>query len=317
MPTDPVAVVDIGSNSIKILIATRDPDGRLQALGMKTIDARISAGISQQEPRLTEEGMERGLSAVRELLAFASPHQPAQVILVATSAVRDAGNGDVFRARVQAATGYPVRLLGGDEEANLIGRGLAADPALDRLRDFYVFDLGGGSLECLSFRGRRIQEARSFPLGCVRVTEQFVHDVSAPFTAADHEAIANHVRGVLTRSGFRFDLPAATAVFAGGSMTATRLILAAEAGAALDATPARVPVAEVRRILHRVGPLPLAARQQVPGLPPARADVYPAALATMLAVAEIAGVDAFLHSFYNLRWGVADEVLAVERTEET
>jgi exopolyphosphatase / guanosine-5'-triphosphate,3'-diphosphate pyrophosphatase len=304
-----VAVIDIGSNTIKVLVATRAAHGALQALGMKTIDARISAGISGREPRLSEAGMQRGVEAVRELVEFASQYQPAAIVLVATSAVRDARNGDEFRARVAAATGHAIRLLSGDEEANLIGRGLTADPALAHLRDFYLFDLGGGSLECLSFRDRRIQAARSFQLGCVRLTERFVRNVEAPVRPEVSQAISLHVREELGASGFAFDLPGGAAVFAGGSMTTTRAILGAAAGVPLEASSSIVSLQDLHAVLARVSALSLQERKQVPGLPAARADVYPAAVATMIAVAEMANVDAFQHSFYNLRWGVADEVL--------
>ncbi|HEX2101814.1 MAG TPA: phosphatase [Candidatus Synoicihabitans sp.] len=309
--TPPVAVIDIGSNSIKVLVAGREANGRLRALAMKTLDARISTGISHTEPRLSEDGMQRGVAAVHELLLFAASHHPARVMLVATSAVRGAVNGAEFRERVATATGQTIRILTGDEEANLIGRGLTADPALVDLQDFYVFDLGGGSLECLSFRDRRIQQAESFPLGCVRLTERLATDSRTPFTASDDLAIAAHVRAVMAPSAFRFDLgPNAPAVFAGGSMTTTRLILGAEANLPLEATSPRVAVAELRRLLFEVGRLPLAQRKQVPGLPAARADIYPTALATMIAIADLGRFDAYQHSLYNLRWGVADEALA-------
>jgi exopolyphosphatase / guanosine-5'-triphosphate,3'-diphosphate pyrophosphatase len=308
MPSS-VAVIDIGSNTIKVLVATRTVGGALQALAMKTVDARISAGISRAEPRLSEQAMQRGLEAVETLLAFAAEHQPEQVIAVATSAVRDARNGADFCRLVQSATGCEIRLLGGEEEANLIGRGLTADPALAHLQDFYLFDLGGGSLECLSFRGRRMQQARSFQLGCVRLTERFVPQVENPLSTDVALALGRHVRTELTAGSFAFDLSPAAAVFAGGSMTATRAILAAEVGQTLETSSPRVTVDELREVLARVAELPLSERKLVPGLPAARADVYPTAVVTMLAVAEVAGANAFQHSFYNLRWGVAAEAL--------
>jgi exopolyphosphatase/guanosine-5'-triphosphate,3'-diphosphate pyrophosphatase len=142
-----IAVIDIGSNTIKLLVAARDESVRLTERASKTIDARISAGISQNPPRLSEAGMAAGIAAIRDLLATAAPLAPTQTLLVATSAVRDAANGADFRARVRTATGHDIRILTGDEEANLIGAGLLCDPALANLKDFYVFDLGGGSLE--------------------------------------------------------------------------------------------------------------------------------------------------------------------------
>ncbi len=304
-----VAVIDIGSNSIKLLVAARGTAGVLQALTQATFDVRISAGLSRVRPQLGEAGMADGLAAIAQLLALAAPFHPARTILVATSAVRDAGNGAEFRARVEAATGHTVRILTGEEEAGLIGRGLLCDPALANFEDFYVFDLGGGSLECLSFHRQRIVQALSLRLGCVRLTEQFVADITVPFSDAARTAVADHTRAELARSGFRFDVPDGRAVFAGGSMTTARAILAARAGRPLAETPPVLSLIEIRTLFDTLAALPLAARKSVPGLPAARADVFPTALATMLAVAEAGGITAFHHSLYNLRWGLAAEAL--------
>ena len=310
MSSPAVAVIDIGSNSIKILVATRAAAGGYTTLHYRTIDARISAGISRAEPRLTEEGIARGLEAITSLLADAATHAPAQTILVATSAVRDALNGADFIARVHAATGHTIRLLSGDEEANLIGRGLTCDPALTDLRDFYVFDLGGGSLECLAFRGRQILQAVSLQLGCVRLTEKFITDSSLPLTTNQAIAIATYTRDVAARSGFAFALPkTAAAVGTGGTLTSVRTILAARQGKTLAETSARVDVADLCTLLDELGALPLAERQQIAGLPAARADVFPAALATVITLAELGGFTAFDTSLYNLRWGLVAEAL--------
>ena len=310
MSSLPVAVIDIGSNSIKILVAARADTGLLTSLHYRTIDARISAGISRAEPRLTEEGMARGLEAIASLLADAAAHHPARTILVATSAVRDALNGADFIARVHAATGHTIRLLTGDEEANLIGRGLTCDPALTDLRDFYVFDLGGGSLECLAFRDRRIEQAVSLQLGCVRLTEKFITDSSLPLTTNQAIAIATYTRDVAARSGFKFDLPkTAAAIGTGGTLTSVRTILAARQGKTLADTSARVSASDLCTLLDELGALSLAERQQIAGLPPARADVFPAALATVITLAELGGFTDFDTSLYNLRWGLVAETL--------
>lgn len=309
MSTPAVAVIDIGSNSIKILVARRHPDGHLVSLKGRTIDARISAGISKAEPRLTEEGMARGLAAIRELLADAAPFNPVKTVLVATSAVRDALNGEEFRRRVLVATGHPVRILSGDEEANFIGRGLTCDPALAAFQDFHVFDLGGGSLECLTFKNRTVSQGLSLRLGCVRLTERFIADSAAPLPADARDIIAGHANEELAKSGFRFDLPQGRAVFAGGSMTAVRLIRGAHEGLALAATSPVVTVAELRALLEKISPLTLDERLRFPGLPAGRADVFPAALVTMLTIAKAARIETFHHSLYNLRWGMAAEAI--------
>jgi exopolyphosphatase / guanosine-5'-triphosphate,3'-diphosphate pyrophosphatase len=308
--TPTAAIIDIGSNTIKILIARRAPDGQLVAEKFKTLDVRISAGISQATPRLSEDGMIRGLSAIQELLADAAPFSPAKILLVATSAVRDALNGPDFRQRVLSATGHSIRILTGDEEANLIGRGLTSDPALAHLRDFYVFDLGGGSLECLAFRDRRITQAISLPLGCVRLTERFIPDPTQPLTADAHAHIADHTRSLIEQSRFRFDLPPGTeAIGTGGTVTTARTVLGLREGKTFADTPAYVSTDQLRLLLELTGREPLATRRQIPGLPPARADVFPSALVTMLTVAELGAFKGFQNSLHNLRWGLAAEAL--------
>ena len=305
------AVIDIGSNSIKILIAQREADGRLSAVKLKTIDARISAGISRENPVLSDVGIERGVEAVRELLANARAYAPEHVVLVATSAVRDARNGSVFTERIQNLFGHRVRILTGDEEANYIGRGLTCDPALHDLRDFYVFDLGGGSLECLAFRDRRIVQGVSLPLGCVRLTERCVAEPSAPFSPTDRANIAAHTRATLARSAFRFDLPAPTAaVGTGGTLTTARAVLAALRGKPFEQSDTLLLVTELRELFERVASLNLDQRRELPAMPYGRADVFPTALATVIALAEEGNLSSYRNSIYNLRWGMAAEALS-------
>lgn len=303
------AVLDIGSNSIKILVATRHSDGRLEGRFSRTIDARISAGISRAEPRLSAEGIARGLAAIRELLADAARFAPDKIRLVATSAVRDARNGAEFRDLVRRETGHGIDILTGDEEANGIGAGLTCDPALADLQDFYVFDLGGGSLECLAFRSRRITQAMSLQLGCVRLTEKFVKDPAAPLVQAEMNALAVHVRDEFKRSGFRFAVTAPAAVFTGGSMSTARALKGARHGLALEDTPPIIGTETLSALLDELAPLTLAERKALPGMPGGRADVFPAALVTMLTVADYGHIDRFHHSLYNLRWGLVAALL--------
>jgi len=310
MSSPRVAIVDIGSNSIKILVAERQPGGRIAALLSNTLDARISAGISQINPRLTAESMDRGLGAIQQLLASAAPFSPRRTLLVATSAVRDAENGAEFRELVRSATGFEIRILSGEEEANLIGRGLTCDPALAGLANFYVFDLGGGSLECLAFRERQIEAAESLQLGCVRLTEKLVTDASQPIPRATVLAIEAYTRLHLTESNFAFALPrGAVSVGTGGTITTVRAMLAARASRTLEETDTRVDLASFQMLLEELRVLSLDDRRKIPGLPPGRADVFPTALATLITIADVGKFTAYQHSFYNLRYGLAAEAL--------
>ncbi len=308
-----VAVIDIGSNTIKLLVAARTPTGGIETVRYAVEEARIGRGLGSARPMLDTASMTRGTEAVGRLLAVAREYSPDRTVLVATSAVRDAANGAAFTARIQAETAHPVRILTGDEEADFIGRGLAADPALAGAGEFYLFDLGGGSLECLEFRARRVTQATSLRLGCVRLTESCVADPAGRFTDTDRAAVVAAVArelGDADTPRFRFTLPApAAAVATGGTITCVRSMLAAATGDAHAGTSATITRDQLETLFARVSALPLAARREFPGLPAARADVFPAALATLLAVARPAGVERFTHSLYNLRYGIADELL--------
>jgi exopolyphosphatase/guanosine-5'-triphosphate,3'-diphosphate pyrophosphatase len=302
------AVVDIGSNSIKLLVAAGGPDGSPAEVLSKTLEVRISAGIGSREPRLSGAGMARGTAAVAELVANARNLEAGVIAAVATSAVRDSSNGAVFTEMIEEATGIEVRILSGLEEAGYIGRGLTTDPALGKLSDFDVFDLGGGSLECLSFKNRAIGTAVSLPLGCVRLTEMLVPSPDLPFTKGPE--VARHIEESLRASGFPFPVPEGFGVVGtGGTLTTYRAIDAARRAVPLDRTDPLVPVEGLRRLLAHVGSLGIEERRSVGGLSGARADVYPTALATLIALAELGGITAFHHSFRNLRWGIAAELL--------
>jgi exopolyphosphatase/guanosine-5'-triphosphate,3'-diphosphate pyrophosphatase len=125
------------------------------------------------------------------------------------------------------------------------------------------------------------------------------------------EAISSQVRSELLLSGFPARVPAGSGVVGtGGTLTTVRAMVAARTGVRLPDAEAVLPVELLRAILSQVGPLPLEERRAVPGLAASRADVFPAALVTLLALAELSGIAAFHHSFRNLRWGVASELLS-------
>jgi exopolyphosphatase/guanosine-5'-triphosphate,3'-diphosphate pyrophosphatase len=303
MSVPSVAVIDIGSNSIKLLVARRSPDGQLEAVATNTVDARIGTGISGNLPRLMATAMDGAIRAIADLLEKAAPHQPASRVLVATSAVRDAANGDDFAKRVESDFGLALRVLSGAEEAAYIGQGIGTDPALARFADFDLYDLGGGSLECLRFRNRQPVRFCSLPLGCVRLTELFIREPGLPMNHDDDRAI-------LVREGWpQLESHTATVVGTGGSLTTVRAIAAAAGSHSFSETDPVITVKHLEEALAKIGSLPIEERRRLPGLPPRRADVMPAALATLVALAKEVGFDAYRHSLHNLRWGIAAELL--------
>jgi len=125
-----VAVIDVGSNSIKLLVASRGPGGRLVEEASRVLEVRIGGGLGSARPRLDGGAVGRAVAAIASLTAEARGLGADRVIAVATSAVRDASNSGEFLDRAKAATGLAIRILTGPEEAGLIGLGLSTDPAL-------------------------------------------------------------------------------------------------------------------------------------------------------------------------------------------
>jgi exopolyphosphatase / guanosine-5'-triphosphate,3'-diphosphate pyrophosphatase len=305
-----VAVIDVGSNSIKLLVADGGPGEAPVEVASRTLEVRISQGLSADRPHLSIDGIERGIEAVMTLATEARVRGAEKIVAVATSAVRDASNGQEFHDRARTDADVQLRILTGDEEAGLIGLGLTTDPALKDLRDFTTFDLGGGSLECLSFRNREVQRALSLPLGCVRMTERFVTSPGSPLDEAEAACIRLHVRTALSEAEAPLPVPRGGAVIGtGGTLTTIRAIVAANDGVPIAQADPVISVALLRGVLASVGAADLAARRRIPGLSAERADVFPAALVTLLALADLGGFDAYRHSFRNLRWGVAAEML--------
>lgn len=305
-----VAVIDVGSNSIKLLVARRaTPPTPLEAVFAETIETRISAGISDSMPKLNAGAMDAGSASIQELLRLAEKFEPVAIKLVATSAVRDAHNGMDFIDRIKNETGHILQVLDGEAEANYIGRGLACDPQLQEIDNFLQMDLGGGSLELVRFANNAIQDAISLQLGSVRLTEAFLIDREAPLDSSLQAQISEHVRRALSNTAFDFKPKDQPLLITGGAATVTRAILAARSGCSIDAIDPTLKLKTLTQLRTQLAALPLHERLAIPHLPARRADILPTALITIESVLEFAERDATTHSFYNLRYGVAREAL--------
>jgi len=317
-----VAVIDIGSNSIKALVARRTDTGAVEALFSRSIEARISAGADWAKGRsqLAPEAMATAIAAIETLIADCAKYEPAQIALVGTSAIRDAANAVEFVERVRSKTGHTIRILSGDEEAAAIGRGLFCDPALQSAKTpaqtTYAFDLGGGSLECLALREGRLSTAQSLPLGSVRLMRRFIKKPEAPLAPDEREAIRCHVAQAFVNAGGAFDFKPSgnatatpTVIGTGGLWFNVRQMLAAIEGSSVELAPPFLPRGKIEFVLETAARLPLAERRKLPGISPGRADILPAALTTMLTVLDLGHFSGLQHSAYNLRYGIAAELL--------
>ncbi|MFP4165900.1 MAG: Ppx/GppA phosphatase family protein [Opitutales bacterium] len=304
-----VAVIDVGSNSIKLLVACGGAGRGVETLYSETIETRISGGMNGTRPKLSEEAFTSGCNTIVELYTRALAYQPEHFRIVATSAVRDAVNGEDFRRAVRDATGLEMLVLDGAEEARWIGRGLACDPKVAALNRFIQIDLGGGSLELIHFHAGDLETSRSLPLGAVRLAEKFLPNRSLPLSEHEEAAIRQHTEEIVNACGFSFTPHNTPMIGTGGAFAVARSMLAAEAGLDFQTSPRELSAAALSALKDRLKKMPLEERLKTAGLPPARADILPVALITIECVLAIARRETVTHSLYNLRYGIAADLL--------
>lgn len=300
-----IGVLDMGSNTIKLLVAepVADPRPGLKVIEMAIEDCRVSRGIGASGPLVLEENsMAAAVDAIDRLRKVAEKQGAGRLLAVATSAVRDAVNREAFVERVRSATGVELRVLSGEEEAKASACGLAYDPQLRMGTNILHFDIGGGSLECNRIVDGRHVSGISLPLGAVRVTEQWIRDPFQPIPEDELFRIRAHTADYLHQSGMGGSA-GMEVVFTGGSVTIARAIIAAKE--AREDSTGVLSAIQLESLLKVLSERSYAERVGIPGLPPNRADVAPAAIAVVLEVLKVLGVDYLLHSRYGLRHGLA------------
>jgi len=306
-----VAIIDMGSNTIKLLVASGSAHTLIPQCEAVE-ECRISTGISNAKPFLTEDSMARGLVAVKNLIRLALETGTETVHIVATSAVRDASNGRDFAKTIHEITGFPVKILSGREEAETIAGGLRFDPELDRLGKYIHFDLGGGSLECNLIDSGRLEFATSMPLGAVRMTEAYVSNARAPFTQSEANRIHERVSEVFAQYQIPSTDPCIPMVFTGGSATITRALIHHRPIQSKDLGTSMLLLSELQDLIRQLAPLDFEQRLKFEYLPKNRADVVCAAIQVLISIMELQHKSKFQHSLFALRHGMAAKSLDLE-----
>ena len=277
-----VAVVDIGTNSTRLLIAESDAaDGSVRELVRRSEVTRLGAGVDA-DGRLAEQACERVYARLDEYSEAIAEHKCERNLAVLTSAVRDAANGGEFAGVVRERYGLDARVLSGEEEAQLTFLGAMSGRAEDE-QPTVVVDIGGGSTEFVVGVRRSAGFHTSLPVGVVRMSERHIHN--DPPEPGELEELTRDVCGVLDEG-----LPAserqhvALAIAVAGTATS-----AASIDQQLDPyDPERVhgyalSLETVDELRERLAALDEASRRAVVGLNPDRA---PTIVAGMIVLGE-------------------------------
>ena len=312
-----VAAIDIGSNSIRQMVADVSPGGTIRVVDQLKAQPRLGTGVSATG-ELAAAPMQAAVDALSRMATLARQLGANRIEAVATSAVRDATNGRAFIDRVRAETGLKVRTLDGEDEARLTFRSALAHFDLGVGR-WVVMDIGGGSIELALSADGLLDRLISLPLGAIRLSEQYLGSALATGGRPLRRGIRKLRRDV--REALRTHLPVrdwrgAQVIGSGGTFTNLAGMYLHRQGVenARTVHACRVPRVEVEHILDALQDMPLEERGAVPGLNPARADIVVAGLAVIAEV--IARVEArdLAVSAYGIREGLLLETARVAPT---
>jgi len=277
-----VGAVDLGTNSTRLLVADVD-DGAVSELARGLRITRLGEGVDTRR-KLLPVAVARVRNVLTDYRRELESLGAQRTLAVATSAVRDADNGEAFLAEVEWSYGFSTRLLSGDEEAALTYRGVVAGRELEP--GTLIVDIGGGSTELIM-----PDRHASLDVGCVRLTERFGEDA---------DAAGAYVAGLLP------DWPVERAIGVAGTLTS----LAALDLGLVDYDPERVHghvlgSAAVQEQLRRLASVTLEQRRALPGLEPDRAPVIVAGAAILREVLRRYRLDAIEASEHDLLHGIA------------
>ena len=305
------AVIDVGTNSVKLLVA--DVDGReVRPICEESKQTRLGQGFYDTQ-RLQPDPIAKTAQAVMNYASRARGLNAVRIRVIATSAARDATNRQELVSALETASGLKVEIISGEQEAEWVFQGVTTDPELAK-QPLLLLDVGGGSTELILGQGEHKHFSESFPLGTVRLLEKLPH--SDPPKPDELTACRGWLRSFLqneVQSKLGSELSWESKVYSIGSGVqlvgtgGTTSILARmelklddfDRGK-IEAT--RLNLERVRWHVEHLWSLPLAERQEIEGLPKKRADVILTGAAIFEAIMEVFGFGELRVSTRGLRF---------------
>jgi len=303
------AAIDIGTNTILLLVAELGGNGTFQVLDDRAEITRLGERVDHAH-KIGPGGEERSVQVLKSHLERCKDLGVDEIVVVGTSALRDARNAGDFKARLKRELGLDLRVLSGEEEAAYcylaVQRGLALEA-----KEVLVVDVGGGSTELIWGKGSALHRSISLDLGSVRLTERFL--ISDP---ARHEECAALTRTVdcemePVRVSWRIEDHFHTMVGIAGTFTT---LAAIEKGlrrySHSEVHGSRLSRAEVERQIQLFKGKTIAERREIPGLEPERADVILAGAMLIDRIMALFHVDQVTVSDQGIRYGLLHEKLS-------
>src|SRR5437867_2673411 len=309
-----IAAIDIGTNSIHMIVVQIRPDLSFEVIDREKEMVRLGAG-GLDGRALTPEAMHAALQVLSKFRRLAESHRVEDVVAVATSAVREAENGGEFLQTVHRETGVRPRVISGTEEARLIHS--AAVYSVGVPRDIaVVVDIGGGSVEVTRGSGTAIDLGRSFKLGVIRLTERFVK--SDPIESRDERKLVRHINAEIgkyldqiARAGFDRVIGTSGTILSVGAVVSA----SERRGEAAALRNRRIAAKQVRRLRKELAAMTLEQRLRVPRLEPRRADLVVAGVMLVDEILRRLGAEELTLCDLSLREGLVLDYIAQHRKQ--
>jgi exopolyphosphatase/guanosine-5'-triphosphate,3'-diphosphate pyrophosphatase len=265
-----LAAIDVGSNSIRLVVAEAQPGGRYRVLDEERESTRLAASLASAG-RLDEASMTASLEALRRFKSIAAGMGVETIRAIATCAVREASNGLEFCRRVRQEIDLPIEIIDSDQEARLAFESVRRRFDLAG-RNTLLADIGGGSTEIVLASGDLIEAIYATKLGAVRLAEK--HNQPGAWSQEDVIRMMRFIDRELRKTTEKPAVAIHQLIGSGGTFTNLASIIMASRGLArLPAAGARVSRADVRHLVDRLAKMTPKQRREVPGLNPDRVDI--------------------------------------------
>ncbi len=302
-----LAAIDVGTNSIRLVVAEVNGDGSYRVLDEERGMVRLGRGLDQTG-RLSDRSMTDALQVLGRMKAIADGFRVGELRAIATSAVREAANGAVFCREALRRHRVQIDVIAPQEEARLAFASAARHFNLEP-RTAAVIDIGGGSAEVILAAGGVIEQIHSLPLGAVRLTER--HCLSDPLKPRHWRALRDEIEGVVRdaigKPPFRPDVM----IGSGGTFTnLAEMVQQQREGRSSSPHGAMITAGEVDHLLDRLRETPLELRRRMPGLNPGRADIIVAGAAVVGHLAGRLGSHQILINERGIRDGLLQSMVA-------
>jgi len=280
-----LTAIDIGTNSIRCIVVEAGANSGFRVLDDEKATVRLGEGMTATGI-ISPAAWERARTALLRMRKISDGLGCRDIVAVATSAVRKAANGPDFVAAMRAETGIGIRVIDGEEEAELAA--LSARHHFDMASTRYgLIDIGGGSIEVVIATGHHIEEIVSLELGAVFLTETFLP--RDPISAKDFDKLRKHLRKTIDAAFADCDTPLRSLIGSGGTITSIAGMAMAQHQEPYDTVHGyEVLRSEIVHLLAMLQRKSCKERRTVAGLSPERADII---------VAGIAAVDALMRFF--------------------